>query len=40
MMGFKEHYEVKSFWINGEYKYYIATKAQFDGGVFLPDVGL
>ena len=34
MMGFKEHYEVKSFWINGEYKYYIATKAQFDGSVF------
>ena len=27
MMGFKEHYEVKSFWINGEFKYYVAMKA-------------
>ena len=27
MIGFASKWEVKSFWINGEFKYYIATKA-------------
>ena len=36
MIGFKEHYEVKTFWINGEYKYHVAMKTT-DGSVFPID---